>query len=201
MYIPAHFQLDMPTAYSIIRENSFATLFSLHDGLPYASHLPILLHSSEKYLYGHFAAANPQWRDLGEQTVLTVFHGPHGYISPSWYETNQAVPTWNYVAVHVYGTMEFIDVQDELVAGLRDMIATYEQPQSGYGLQDMDPEWINGLTRSIRGFKIQISKIEGKAKLSQNHSTERQQLIIQQLEANGGLNEQRISALMKMPFN
>jgi transcriptional regulator len=129
--------------------------------------------------------------------VLAVFHGPHCYISPSWYETNNAAPTWNYVSVHAYGEVELIDDENELMVLINDMVLKYETPNSSYSLQDVDPDFLSGLNKGAQGFKMKINRIEGKAKLSQNHSIQRQELIIQQLEKIKNTDEQKISSLMK----
>ena len=171
MYIPKHFTIqDEETKYEIIEQNSFATLFSQHNGEPYATHLPLLLNRETLTLHGHFARPNEQWKDSGNQQVLAIFQGPHSYISPSWYETNKAVPTWNYVAVHVYGELEIVEDEQELIDSLQDLVHKYENPKSTYSLNDVDPNYMEGLSKGIVGFKIKINKIEGKAKLSQNHS-------------------------------
>lgn len=201
MYIPKHFLINYDEAFTIIKENSFATLFSQHNGQPFATHLPLTLNKDHTYLYGHFARPNPQWKDIQNQTVLAVFQGPHCYISPSWYETNKAVPTWNYTAVHVYGEVELIEDEDELMDSLQDMVLKYEAPDSSYRMQDVDPVFLAGMNKGIQGFKIKINRLEGKAKLSQNHSRERQELIINQLEQIPHTNEQQISKLMKENLN
>lgn len=189
---------ETTVAYKVIQENSFATLFSVHKGKPFATHLPLLLNKEKTYLYGHFARSNTQWKDIQNQTVLAVFHGPHCYISPSWYEEpNQAVPTWNYVTLHVYGEVELIEDEHELMSSLNDMVLEYEAPDNSYRLQDVDVELLRGMTKGIQGFKIKINKMEGKAKLSQNHSLHRQELIIKQLEQIPFPNEQQIASLMK----
>ncbi|WP_400164584.1 FMN-binding negative transcriptional regulator [Brevibacillus sp. TJ4] len=198
MYIPEHFRIqDVTTAYEVIQENSFATLFSIHKGEPFATHLPLMLNEEKTCLYGHFARSNPQWEDIQNQTVLTVFHGPHCYISPSWYETNKAVPTWNYVTVHVYGEIELIRDEQELMRTLHDLVLKYEAPDSSYRLQDVDADFLAGMSKGVQGFKINIDRMEGKAKASQNQSALRQELIIQQLEQIPSSNEQRIASLMK----
>lgn len=198
MYIPEHFTMKEGTAaYDVIQENSFATLFSIHNGLPFATHLPLLLNQEKTFLYGHFARSNPQWKDIQNQKVLTVFHGPHCYISPSWYETHQAVPTWNYVTVHVYGEVELIDDEQELLNTLHDLVLKYEAPDSSYQLQELDADFLLGMSKGIQGFRIKIDQIEGKAKLSQNHSLHRQELVIKQLEQIPHPNEQQIASLMK----
>ncbi|EST55909.1 transcriptional regulator [Brevibacillus panacihumi W25] len=198
MYIPEHFTMKEGTAaYDVIQENSFATLFSIHNGIPFATHLPLLLNQEKTYLYGHFARSNPQWRDIQNQTVLTVFHGPHCYISPSWYETNKAVPTWNYVTVHVYGEVELIENEQELMDSLHDLVGKYEAPDSSYNLHELDAEFLLGMSKGIQGFRIKIDRMEGKAKISQNHSLQRQELVIKQLEQIPHPNEQQIASLMK----
>ncbi|MED1508906.1 FMN-binding negative transcriptional regulator [Bacillus proteolyticus] len=198
MYIPKHFTIqDEETKYEMIEQNSFATLFSQHNGAPYATHLPLLLNSETLTLYGHFARPNEQWKDSGNQQVLAVFQGPHSYISPSWYETNKAVPTWNYVAVHVYGELEMVEDEQELIDSLQDLVHKYEDPKSTYSLKDVDPNYMEGLSRGIVGFKIKINKIEGKAKLSQNHSVERRELVIEELEKVGSEGSRGIAGLMK----
>lgn len=198
MYIPKDFKItDQSVSYKVIQDHSFATLFSQHDGKPVATHLPLLLNKAKTHLYGHFARPNPQWKEIEQQTVLAVFHGPHCYISPSWYETNQTVPTWNYVSVHVYGEVELIDDNHELVESLHELVSTFEAPDSSYSLVDLDPGQLAGMSKGVQGFKIKINQIEGKAKLSQNHSIERQERVIRELEQKPSTDEQQIAAWMK----
>ncbi len=198
MYIPKNFTIDNEEViFDFIEKNSFATLFSQHNGEPYATHLPLLLNKEEGFLYGHFARPNEQWKDIANQKVLVVFQGPHCYISPSWYETNQAVPTWNYVAIHVYGQMEIVEDAQEVFNSLVDMVLKYEKPDSSYHLEDVDSNYIKGMSKGIVGFKIKINKIEAKAKLSQNHPANRQELVIKQLENSLDQNNSQIAELMK----
>lgn len=198
MYIPKHFQLnDEEMINEFIEQYSFATLFSQHNGEPYATHLPLTFNKDEHALYGHFARPNEQWRDTGNQQVLAVFHGPHCYISPSWYETPVAVPTWNYVSVHVYGRLERIEDQEVIADSLHEMVNKYEKANSSYQLNEVDAKFMKGMTKAIVAFKINITKIEAKAKLSQNHPVERQELVIQQLESSSEQNDLQIASLMK----
>ncbi|MDU0204454.1 FMN-binding negative transcriptional regulator [Paenibacillus sp. MAH-36] len=198
MYIPSYFKIkDDELMYTVIEQNGFATLVSQHDGHPMATHLPLTLDRTNKCLYGHVARPNPQWRDLQQQEVLVIFQGPHSYISPSWYETSDSVPTWNYVAVHVYGQAELIDDEDEVMSSMKSLIEKYEEPDSPYDLESVDSAYLSGLSKGIQGFKIHISNMEGKAKLSQNHPVQRQELVIQRLEAFNRENERNIAALMK----
>lgn len=197
MYIPKYFAIqDEEMKYEIMEQNSFATLFSQRNGEPYATHLPLLLNRETLTLHGHFARPNEQWRDIRNQQVLAIFQGPHSYISPSWYETKNAVPTWNYVAVHVYGELEIVEDEQALIGSLQNLVHTYEDPQSTYSLDDVDPNYMAGLSKGIVGFKIKISKIEGKAKLSQNHSVERRKLVVEELEKVGSEGSRGIARMM-----
>ncbi|RSD29002.1 FMN-binding negative transcriptional regulator [Mesobacillus subterraneus] len=198
MYIPTHFKLeDEAMIHEFIEKYSFATLISQHNGVPYATHLPLAFRKTENALYGHFARPNQQWKDAVNQQVLAIFHGPHSYISPSWYETMNAVPTWNYVSVHVYGKMEIIEDQQVIFKSLNEMVGKYETASSPYNLSEVDASYIDGMSQGIVAFKINITKIEGKAKLSQNHPAERQKLIIKQLENSTQQDDQEVAALMK----
>src|SRR4051794_6236182 len=116
MYVPSWFARTDPAELFVFMEShSFALLVSTRDGAPFGTHLPLLLDRTagpHGTLIGHMARANPQWRDLDGRPVLAVFGGPHAYISPSWYEAENVVPTWNYVAVHATGTFRLADDND-----------------------------------------------------------------------------------------
>jgi transcriptional regulator len=198
MYIPKHFKLeDEEMIYDFIEKYSFATLFSQHNGEPYATHLPLTLNKGESAIYGHFALPNKQWEDIENQQVLVVFQGPYCYISPSWYETMKTVPTWNYVSIHLYGTMEIVEDQKIIFDSLNDMVNKYESQDSPYNLKNVEPSFIEGMSKGIVAFKIKITKIEAKAKLSQNHPVERQELIIKHLENTSNQDNLQVASLMK----
>lgn len=198
MYIPKHFKIDdEDIIYEFMEKYSFATLFSQHNGEPYATHLPLIVNKDERSLNGHFARPNEQWKDVENQQVLVVFQGPHCYISPSWYETTKAVPTWNYVSIHVYGKMEIIEDSNIIFNSLNDMVNKYESPDSPYKLKEVEPSFIEGMSKGIVAFKIKITKIEAKAKLSQNHPVERQELIIKHLESTSNQDNLQVASLMR----
>ena len=198
MYIPKHFEIkDQDVIENFIEKYSFATLFSQHNGEPCATHLPLILKKDEQALYGHFARPNEQWKDADNQQVLVVFQGPHCYISPSWYETTKAVPTWNYVSIHLYGKMEMIEDEKIIFNSLNDMVNKYESTDSPYNLNNVESRYIEGMSKGIVAFKIKITKIEAKAKLSQNHPVERQELIISQLESTSNQDNIQVAALMR----
>lgn len=119
MYIPAAFaEANLTTLHDFIERHSFGQLVSQVEGLPFASHLPFLLDRASGphgALVGHMARANPQWREANGQTALAIFSGPHAYVSPTWYEAEQVVPTWNYTAVHAYGRLKVVEAEDALL--------------------------------------------------------------------------------------
>lgn len=198
MYIPKFFKIDdEEVIYDFIEKNGFATVFSQHNGEPYATHLPLMLNESKNALFGHFARPNEQWKDIDDQQILAVFQGPHCYISPTWYETTKAVPTWNYVSIHIYGKMEIVEDKKVIYNSLNDLVNKYESIDSIYNLDNVESSFIEGMSKGIVAFKLKITKIEAKAKLSQNHPVERQKLIIKHLEDTPQQDNIQIASLMK----
>lgn len=199
MYIPKQYLLkDEQKIRQFIKEYSFASFVSMHDGVPSATHLPLYLSADHQYLYGHFARANPQWKDIEGQQVLAIFSGPHSYISSSWYETKDSVPTWNYVAVHVNGSIEFLKDEEEIRLSLHHLIDKYETPNSTYDVNAVDSKYMNSLLKGIVPFKLHITSIEAVAKLSQGHSKERQGLVIEELlKRNNGFDAEIAKLMME----
>lgn len=202
MYVPSSFaETDINVLHDFIEQNSFATLVTLREDLPFASHIPILLDRSQgEYgqLIGHFAKANPQSEAAPLEKMLTIFHGPHAYISPSWYEPGDLVPTWNYQAVHVYGRYSVIDDPDQLKDVLNQYVNFYEAVQpTPWAMQTIDPDFVDQLLKSIVGFTIDIERIEGKFKLSQNHPVDRQKKVIDALQQQRTENAQAIAREMQ----
>lgn len=197
MYIPQHFKVtDKQTIYEFIEENGFGIIISTRDHIPIGTHLPLILDRENECLTGHFAKANEQWDGIEGQEVLIIFHGPHHYISSSWYETSKSVPTWNYVAVHVYGTIELLKNEHEVLGDLETLMSKYEGSNS-YSFDDSNSEFIQGLMQGIVGFRIKVHRFEGKWKLSQNHSDERRKKVIDALENIQSENAEHIANLMK----
>ena len=200
MYVPIGFQqTDKTTLHDFIEANSFGLLVSTHGGEPFATHLPFLLerdagpHGS---LVGHVARANPHWHGLDGRTVLTVFTGPHAYISPTWYEAENVVPTWNYVAVHAYGAVHLVDDFDGLTRILKAMVARYERSMPKPWSIDAGSDSFPKLVRAVVGCRIEISRLEGKWKLNQNHPPERREKVIRALEQSGDRDAAEIARLM-----
>jgi transcriptional regulator len=201
MYIPAAFaETDLTTLHDFIEQYSFGLFVSQVDRLPFASHLPFLLERTagpNGTLIGHMARANPQWRDAGGQTGLAIFSGPHAYISPTWYEAEQVVPTWNYTAVHAYGRFEIVENDEALLEIVQRTVRVYEQTiPRPWSIGDLGT-FVERMLGQIVGFRITIEKIEGNWKLNQNHSVERCKKVIRALVERGDENSKTIAALMR----
>ena len=202
MYIPHAFQVDDPDKLvEFVQRYSFATLIT-HDGAaPFASHLPMLYRpdvGKHGTLVSHMARANPQWRHFASGgEVLAIFHGPHGYVSPSWYQTELAVPTWNYATVHAYGVPTVIHEPERVASLLNETISTYEasfeQPWRGA----LPAEFLDKLTQGIVAFEIPITRIEGKFKLSQNRSAADIQGVVDALFCSGDAEDLALARIMR----
>lgn len=155
-----------------MRENSFATFVSVVDGVPFATHLPALLdHSRGEFgvLRAHMAKANPHWQAFADGAeLLVIFQGPHAYISPSWYESQKGVPSWNYTAVHAYGPARIL-AGDEALELLLDQVALYESNfEIPWEASSQPAGYIESRVNGVVAFEVEITRIEGKGKLSQN---------------------------------
>jgi transcriptional regulator len=201
MYLPTAFaEADVTKLHDFIEQHSFGLLVSQVEGVPFATHLPFLLDRTTRphgSLVGHVARANPQWQEAGGQTALAIFSGPHAYISPTWYEAEQVVPTWNYTAVHAYGRVQVIEDKSALLHIVRAMVRVYEQAMPRPWSFDPSSTFVDRLLAQIVGFRIEIEKIEGKWKLNQNHPPERRQKVVRALRERPDENAQAIAALMQ----
>ncbi len=175
MYIPEHFLIkNLEVIHQIIQTNPLGVLVNMTpEGLD-ANHIPFELDAGRGVLTAHVARANPVWQECKDGAeVLVIFRGNESYISPNWYpskhETHRLVPTWNYEVVHVHGRLTVQD-QEKFVRGVvgrltRRHEATEPKP---WKMGDSDPEYIDGMLTAIVGIEIAITRLEGKAKLSQN---------------------------------
>lgn len=180
MYSPAAFrQDDLAALHQQILDCRLATLVSQGPSGLQASHLPLLLEPGEGRfgtLYGHFARANPQWRDLADGAeALVVFQGPEAYISPSWYaakaEHGKAVPTWNYIAVHAQGRADVFDDAERLLQLVSRLSERHEAGRAQpWAVSEAPRDYIDGMLRAIVGFTLPIERLQGKWKLGQNRS-------------------------------
>jgi transcriptional regulator len=201
MYIPAAFaETDLTKLHDFIEQYSFGLLVSQLDALPFASHLPFLLERTSGphgTLVGHMARANPQWQQANGQTALAIFFGPHAYISPSWYQAEQVVPTWNYAAVHAYGRVQIIEDEGSLSGIVQQSVRVYEQAMPRPWSFDDSSTFVKRLLGQIVGFRMEIEKLEGKWKLNQNHPVERRKRVVQVLRKQTDESAQAIASLMQ----
>jgi transcriptional regulator len=177
------------TLASFIDRYGFATLISGSAGELVASHIPIMLQRSggRLILVGHVARANAQWKQFdGSADALAIFHGPHAYVSPTWYATSPAVPTWNYAAVHVHGKPRASQDRDFTAAALNGLVARYENTRvKPWRVEDLAADFYERLAAAIVAFEMPVDKIEGKFKLGQKRSREDRLGTLQGLEAEG----------------
>ena len=187
MYIPKAFREDdINTLHKLMREYSFATLITQHEGVPFATHLPFILDAQRGpngTLLAHMARANPQWHHFASgQEELVIFQGPHAYISPSWYELELSVPTWNYAVVHAYGPPHLIEDQVKLYNLLKSLIHTHEAHFEKPWPFNLPDDYLQKMMHGIVGFEIEITRLEGKFKMSQNRTESERENVIAALQ-------------------
>jgi transcriptional regulator len=198
---------DRDKLVAFMRANSFGILITQHDGAPFATHLPLVVDDSSEAIVirGHVAKANPQWHGfanqptpnpsrqaggehpiplpfgerLGERSVLdalVIFHGPHAYVSPTFYDNPQSVPTWNYIAVHAYGAPYIVNTTEAKESMLAELIAQYEAAHQQQWAAQTE-KYRQGMLNGIIAFEIEVTRLEGKYKLSQNRPEGDQQRV------------------------
>ena len=184
MYTPKHFEeKDRERLIQFMKEYNFATLVGSAKKRYWATHLPFLVseQGDDIILKAHMAKANPHWVNFNKEELLVIFQEPHSYISPTLYENKVSVPTWNYIAVHVYGIPKILKEESEKIALLEE---SFEAFDAGYKNQwdTLPVDYKNDLLGGIVAFEIKITKIEGKFKLSQNRTEGDRQRIIEYLD-------------------
>lgn len=205
MYTPPAFREDDPAALrAIMREARLATLVTATaDGLV-ATPLPLFLDETEGALgtlYGHLARANPQWTLEPACEALAVFAGPDAYVTPSWYpskrEHGKVVPTWNYVAVHACGPVEFFEDRERLRDAVTRLTELYERPRADpWAVADAPEDFIDAQLRGIVGLRMPITRIEGKRKMSQNRPQADREGVAAGLGASGSEADRRVAAMV-----
>jgi len=202
MYLPSHFtEADTARIHDLMRKNSFATIVTHTSEAPFATHMPVLLHGKRGphgTLVSHMARANEQWRHFsGGREVLVIFQGPHAYVSPSWYETKPAVPTWNYAAVHAYGVPRIIEDEANLRTTLRELVHYFEAGRPQPWGEELTDEYLDKLSPGIVGLEIPITRLEGKFKLSQNRNATDRAGVIAALAQSPDQTARELAKLMK----
>jgi transcriptional regulator len=203
VYVPPSFEEHDPRALeSLVQANGFGMLVTVEDGVPRATHLPMLLdpgRGPHGALFGHVARANPQWRSFdGRQPALAVFLGPHAYVSPRWYTGPRNVPTFDYVAVHARGAPRVIENRDAVRDLLGRMMACYEsafdEPRS---FDSIPADYAEALLGAIVAFELPIARIQGARKLSQNKAEAERARIARGMRSTGDAAALRVAALVQ----
>ncbi len=199
MYIPKiNLLTDKDEIISFMKQFSFATIITAKDGLPVATHLPFLVTTKEDkiILTSHFARANEHWQHIEETSVLVIFSEPHAYISPTHYDKELNVPTWNYISVHAYGTGTIITDQQATFEVLEATIDTYE---TTYREQwnALPGDYKLKMSKGIVAFEVMVTDLQAKQKLSQNRSGTERKKIIQTLSKSSDTNEQLVATYMQ----
>lgn len=202
MYIPKAFHVDdRAELVAFMRAHNFATLVTSGQAGMAAATVPLTIHDDGATLraVGHLAKANPQSKELDATEGLILFQGPHAYVSPAWYEARESVPTWNYMAVHVYGrlrALHFDDSPTEIDTLLAGLIAQHE-PAYQNQWDALPDRFRDGMRRGIVGFELIVDRLEGKYKLSQNRSIADQATVAAALSASLDADEQATGAAMR----
>ncbi|MBS1531062.1 MAG: FMN-binding negative transcriptional regulator [Bacteroidetes bacterium] len=199
MYVPSFNSFtDRQEIIAFMQRYSFATIVTMIDDKPVATHLPFLVkeENDKLFLYSHFAKANPQAKEIFDKQSLVIFTEPHAYISPSNYETEKVVPTWNYIAVHAYGKARILESAAEKAELLKHTIETFEAAyfQQWQGLPD---EYKDRMMNGIVAFEIEVTDLQAKKKLSQNRTDKEIDNIIHSLEKSDDTNVRDIAEYMK----
>lgn len=182
MYIPKNMEMTEREAIrSFISDYGFGVLIS--SDLT-ATHLPFIYEPSEGELgclYGHFGRANPHWEFAENKRVMVIFHGPHSYISPTWYSSAPAVPTWNYAAVHCYGVLTRLS-EEENKQAMNKLVAKYE-PELLSNSEVMPQEYQSRLRQAVVGFKVVLDDLHAKEKLGQHRNEQDQEGVYSALRS------------------
>ena len=202
MYIPSHFAGDEATGREIMQAHSWALLMTSDEqGAPLATHLSLIWRNDgtpHGSLIGHMARANAHWKLFDRPAdSLGLFWGPHAYVSPTWYEPGPKVPTWNYVTVHAYGRPQIITETPLVLRVLSELSKAYEAGAGEWNLGALPKGNAEELSKHIVAFRMPLTRVETKIKLSQNRDLEDRTRVIARLEASDGQDAQATAKWMK----
>ena len=192
---------DRAESLAFMRANDFPLLVTGTGGTLHASHLPVVVQErgEDLFLDMHMAKNNPQWREFFDDEVLVVFSGPHAYVSPRWYEQKERVPTWNYAAVHAYGTVKVVEGRTPKYAGQERLVATHD-PQWLPAFRNLREEYVTAMLEGIVNFEIKVTRIETRWKLSQNRGRREMELIAAELEKSSDSSVRALAGLTRKHF-
>lgn len=199
MYSPPYNRIDdRAELLAFLREHSFGLLVTGTGGALHASHLPVLVEPRGEALalVMHMAKSNPQWREFFDDEVLVVFAGPHAYVSPRWYEQPERVPTWNYAAVHAYGTVRIVEDRAARQAAQAKLVQAYD-PDWMARYEQLSEEYLGSMLDGIVNFEVAVTRLEARWKLSQNRGRREQELIAARLERSADSGERALAALTR----
>lgn len=203
MYIPKHYiGEDQQEAIAFMRRFNFASIITAVNDVPMATHLPFVIkeHEGKVKLEAHFAKANPQWKEIGGKENLVIFSEPHAYISPSHYEHEQNVPTWNYVSVHAYGNAVLVEDPLAATAALEAMMDSFE-PEYKKQWMTLSEDYKDRMLKGIVAFELEVTRMQYKEKLSQNKTLTERASIIQGLDSSEDSSEKTIAHFMRSKEN
>jgi transcriptional regulator len=201
VYVPGHFAAtDRSAIARLLQDHPFATLITPCGAEPLVTHLPLLHvadHAPHGTLLGHFARANPHASATAAESIA-VFHGPHAYVSPSWYaDPAGSVPTWNYAVVHVHGIVETTDDPEATRAILTAMTQRFESTRAAPWSLQLEPGRLDAMVAAIVGFRLRIERIDVKLKLSQNRSRDDRERVAAALAGEGYADAAATAAWMR----
>ncbi len=201
MHTPRAFaESDLAELDRLVARDAFATVVSSCDGAPFASHLPLLYARDGQHVRfrGHWALPNPQWRSIDGQQVLLILHGPHAYVSPSWYaDAGRRVPTWNYAVAHVYGQARVFQDPDMLAHLVAELADKYETGIGSRWQFDAHADHNRADLRRIVGFSLEAERVEITFKFNQNHPVANVLGAADALERLGGEQRMEVAAIMR----
>jgi transcriptional regulator len=205
MYLPELFRVeDVPQMHALMRARPFAALVSAGSSGLFASHLPTVLKDEGAFglIECHLARANPHWRELAEGAeALMIFQGAEGYVTPNWYpskaEGGKVVPTWNFAVVHAYGRPEFVNDADWLRRHVTALTAQQEKDEPRpWAVSDAPESFVGAMLRGIVGFRVSITRLEGKWKMSQNRTPQDREGVVKGLARRDRGDDREIAELV-----
>lgn len=198
VYNPSPFPVkDKPKLVKFARDHNFGFIFASAGDMPMVSSIPMLVNDEFTYISGHLAIANPIWKELDGKNAAVVFPGPNHYISPVWYEEEYSVPTWNYASVMARGKFHVIRDNQKKMEIVDALSAFHEGRIGGNWKADWNDGGYSSMLKAIVGFDIEISEVQGKWKLSQNHPRDKCQNVSNRLRALGTPESTEMADLME----
>ena len=202
MYSPPYNRVeDRVELLEFMRANNFPILVTGTGGVLHASHLPITVFEENNQIFidMHMAKNNPQWKEFFDDEVLVIFHGPHAYVSPRWYADAKRVPTWNYAAVHAYGTVQINSDPKAKAKSQRHLVESLD-PKWLPKHDALPPEYVQQMLDGIVNFTIAVTRLDTRWKLSQNRGRDEMERIAAALEKTSESGDRALAALMRKHF-